>query len=485
MQSTAVGRPAALQQGGPIAEPSGRAWAVLGITSLGVYMVFLDSSIANIAFPAISATFHGTSRADLSWVLNAYSIVFAALLLASGRVADLMGRRRIFFAGLLVFVLASLGCGLAPTLPALIAARAVQAVGGAMLLPASLALLLPEFPIGRRSFAVGIWGAVGAVAVASGPSLGAVIVQYAGWRWAFLLNAPVGLAAWLLGRRRLVEARDGQVSGLPDAIGVVLLTAGVGAVALGVVEGPEWGWGDLRVAGSLVVAAVLIPAVVLRSRHHPRAVLDLALFRVRSFTIANLATLVFAAGFAALILGNVLFLTSVWHYEIIRAGLAVTPGPLLAAATAPFSGRLADRIGHRGPLVAGSLIFSAGALLFRLDVGDTPAYAADWLLPMTLTGIGVGLTFPTLGSAAAAALPAARFGAGSAAQSTARQLGFVLGVSALVALIGTPVAAAALAAAGRGWTFAACSGLASALLCAFVGSTLAHRDAAVLRESGG
>src|SRR5215470_4487615 len=195
--------------------PTSRRWLVLLVTSLGIFMVFLDGTIVNIAFPAIRRSFPTASLATLSWVLNAYTIVFAALLLSSGRIADLVGRRRVFFLGLLVFCAGSAACGAAPTDTVLIAARAVQAIGASLMLPASLALVLAEFPPTMRATAVGVWGAVGAVAAASGPSLGGLIVDRIDWRWAFFINLPIGLAAWLAGRRVLLEARDESATRWP------------------------------------------------------------------------------------------------------------------------------------------------------------------------------------------------------------------------------------------------------------------------------
>jgi len=458
-------------------------WKVLIVTSLGVFMVFLDGTIVNIAFPAIHRSFPSTPQASHSWVLNAYNIVFAALLLASGRIADITGRRRIFFGGLGFFTLGSVLCGLAPAALALDAARALQAIGGAMLLPASLALLLPEFPLSMRATAVGLWGAVGAVAAASGPSLGSVIVQSAGWRWAFLVNAPVGLIGWLAGRHILVESRDPSAGRWPDAAGVVSLSAGMGFLALGIVEGNDWGWSDPRIVAALAASAVLLALCVRRSIVHVAPVIPLALFRVRSFSVANAAAVAFGAAFSAMLLAGVLFLTGVWHYSILRAGLAVTPGPLMAAVFAPIAGRLADRFGHRVVLIPGALLFGAAMLLYEARVGFRPAYLAEWLPAALLSGAGVGLTLPTLGSAAASSLPPARFGAGSAVASTSRQLGFVLGISILVALLGTPDPANALAAFHRAWMFCAAAAATTSIACLALGTTIHGSEPASVPEA--
>ena len=452
-----------------------RRWSILGVTSIGVFMVFLDGTIANVVFPAVRRSFPDATPATLSWVLNAYSIVFAALLLASGRVADVVGRRRVFHLGLAVFVGGSVLCGAAPSIQLLIAARALQAVGGAMLVPSSLALLLPAFPVAMRATAVGAWGAVGAVAAAAGPSLGSLIIDRADWRLVFYVNAPIGLVAWVLGRRILTEGRDPGARRLPDALGVLLVTAAVGLLALGIVEGPDWGWGDARVLGSLGAAAVLGPLAVLRARFHPAPVIDLALFRTRSFSVANAGSLLFGTAFAAMLLCNILFLTGVWHWSILRAGLGVTPGPLMAALTAVPSGRLADRVGHRLLIVPGALVYATGILLLVLRTGTEPQYAAVYLPAILLTGIGVGMTMPTLGSAAAASLPPALFGAGSAVAATSRQVGFVLGVAILIAIVGGSTDVALFHSA---WYFIAACAVATSAVTLFMGRTVPQRLAA-------
>lgn len=447
-------------------------WQVLGVTSLAVFMVFLDGTIVNVAFPALHRSFPVTAPGALSWTLNAYSIVFAALLLAAGRIADARGRRRVFFVGLGVFSAGSALCGLAPGVVLLIGARALQAVGAALLLPAAMALLLPAFPHAMRATAVGLWGAVGAVAAASGPTLGALIIQSAGWRWAFLINVPTGLLAWLSGRRVLADARDPAATDMPDSVGTALLTGGMGLLALGIVQGSAWGWGDPRIIFAFAGAALALVVSVRRSLTHPAPVLPLPLFRVRSFSLANSASLSFSAAFAATLLAGVLFLNGVWHYSLVRTGLAVTPGPLTAAVCAPVAGRLADRFGHRVALVPGALLFAAAMLLFRARVGSDPAYLSAWLPAAVVSGAGVGLTLPTLGSAAVASLPPERFGAGSAVASTARQFGGALGVAVLIALLGAPARGDALAAFDRVWVFAAACAAAAALLCVGLGRTV-------------
>src|SRR3954451_470617 len=329
-----------------------RRWKVLLVTSVAVFMGFLDVTIVNVAFPDIRASFPHSSLASLSWVLNAYNVVFAALLVPAGRVADIVGRRRMFFIGLVTFLAASAVCGAASSVEMLVAARVVQAAGGAILVPTSLGLLLPEFPLEQRATATALWGATGAVAAATGPSLGGVLVHATDWRLVFFVNIPIGPGGLIPARRLLREVKQ-EGGMLPDALGVVLLTLGVAALALGIVKGPDWGWSSARVLGSLAAGLAMLALLVLRSATHRAPVLELSLFRVRSFAVAVSGTFLFSIAFYALLLCNILFLTEVWHYSILKAGFAVTPGPLMAALSAGPGGRLTDRFGARVVAVPG------------------------------------------------------------------------------------------------------------------------------------
>ena len=327
--------------------PPRSPWAVLASTSLAVFAVFLDTTILFVAFPAIRADFSEVSPSTLSWVLNAYTIVFAALLIPAGRLADRIGRRRTFLAAAVLFTVASMLCGLAPTAGLLVAARILQAVGAAALVPSSLALVLQTFPRSKIPVAVAIWGAVGAVAGAAGPTLGAFVVESFGWRWAFFINLPVGIVSYFVGRRVLPEGREANPGRLPDPLGVVLLAGGLALAAFGIVMTDDWGWTSTSFVATMLSAAALVALFVWRCRIVPNPLLDLALFESASFRWANAGTLAFSIGFTAMFLGNVLFLTQVWGFSIMEAGFAISVGPLIVAATAPFFGRLAARVGQR------------------------------------------------------------------------------------------------------------------------------------------
>jgi EmrB/QacA subfamily drug resistance transporter len=443
-------------------DPS-RAWKILAITSFAVFASALDTTILYVAFPDIQKTFADVSRADLSWAINAYTIVFAALLVPAGRLADRIGRRKVFFAGVVIFTLSSALAGAAPSAPALIGARAIQAIGAAALLPSSLALVLGEFPREKRATAVGIWGAVGALAAATGPTLGALIIDAASWRLAFFVNLPIGALTIFLGSRLIRESKDPDAAQRQDLLGIPLLIAGVGALALGIVQSDEWGWGGTRTLAAFAASAVILPLFVLRSATYHSPALDLTLFRNRNFRMANLATASFGIAFAAMFLGTVLFLTNVWQYSILESGLLIAPGPFIAAVVAGPAGRAADRIGHRPMLVAGGLIFAA-ANVWRVLGTDLEREVWDlWIPSLLLTGIGVGLTLPTLSSAAVHGLAPNRFAVGSAVNQTVRQLGAVLGVALVIALLGSPSPAELLEAFDRIFWLLAAGGVATAV----------------------
>jgi EmrB/QacA subfamily drug resistance transporter len=428
---------------------------VLIVASLGAVLAFIDATIVNVAFPDIRRSFSGADFASVSWVLNAYNIVFAAFLVAAGRIADLLGRKRLFEWGVIVFTAASLLCAIAPTLGLLVAFRVIQALGAAIVVPTSLALVMNSFTGERRAHGVALWSAIAAASAGIGPSLGGLLVAASSWRLVFLVNIPIGIATVLLSRRALVESRAPGRRTIPDLAGALLLAAATASLTVGIIKGSEWGWGSPRVVGAFAAAVVLGAMFVYRCTWHRSPMLDLGLLRIRSLAVANLLTLVGAAGFYAYVLCNVLFLTTVWHYSVLQAGLAITPGPFVAAAIAGPAGKLADRIGARWVLFGGGLIWAAGVEMLVQRVGLQPHFLSEWLPTMVVLGLGAGVTFPVVGAVAVASVSGGRFATATGLNSIARQLGAVLGVSLLVAIIGTPSPADVADAFDRGWAFAA------------------------------
>ncbi|MCU1601709.1 MAG: conserved transrane transport protein, partial [Frankiales bacterium] len=446
--------------------------AVLLVASFGAFLAFLDSTIVNVAFPDIQHTFPHSSLSSLSWVLNAYNIVLASFLVAAGRFADLIGRKRMFVWGVAVFTVASVLCAVAGTVGQLVAFRVVQGVGAAMLIPASLALVVEGFELSRRAHGVSLWGAAAAIASGLGPPIGGALVAASSWRLAFLVNLPLGIVAIVLAKRQLVESRSPGRKRLPDLRGALLLASAFGLVTTGAIKGPDWQWQDARTIGCFVLSSLALAGFVASSRAHRVPLIDPALLKVRSFALGNALTVVAGTGFYAYLLTHILFLNYVWGYSLFKAGLAVAPAAFVAAVVASVLGKVADKHGHRLILVPGALVW-AGSLLWYLErVGPTPHFASEWLPGQMLQGLGVGATLPILGSAALARLPkGGGYATASAVVSSARQLGAVLGVAVLVILVGTPTPQTAMAHLRHGWVFAACCLAAVSIGALFLGRT--------------
>jgi EmrB/QacA subfamily drug resistance transporter len=464
----------------PDATPVSRRRVIFVVTALAAFMASLDLSIVNVAFPALERSFPSDPRATLAWVITSYGIVFGSLLVIAGRTADRLGSRRVFFAGLTVFTAGSALCGLAPSVALLVAGRVIQGCGAAALLPASLSLLLAAFPSDRRSQVVALWGGVGALAVATGPSFGAALITVGGWRWAFFVNVPIGAVAWIAGRRVLLQSRPATPGAAPDYLGAMLIALTLSALVLGITEGPTWGWSTAPVIACFAGAVVVGTLFLLRSARHPEPVLDLTLFRARSFSVANAATFLYAMGFFAMLLGNILFLTSVWHYPILEAGLAVTPGPLVVALVSGPAGRMAARVGFRRVLLAGFTVFLAGLVWLATRVGLQHDYLTTWLPGTLIIGLGIGLTFPVLSAAAVSSLHPNRFAVGSAVNQTARQIGGAFGIALLVVILGTPHSPAeALAHFHNLWWYAAAATALSGSACTLI----SHRPRVVVEAT--
>jgi EmrB/QacA subfamily drug resistance transporter len=409
-----------------------------------------------------------TSLSDLSWVLNAYNVIVAALLVPAGRITDRIGRRRVFWLGLALFLFGSVLSGSAASAGELIAARVVQAVGAATLIPASLGLVLAEFPAQRRAMATSVWAAAGAVAAAAGPSLGGVLVESTSWRWAFFVNLVIALGM-LPAQRLLRETRDPASGTTPDLLGAAMLVVAVGALALGIVKAPDWGWTSDRVLAAWSIAVVFAAACASRSTRHPAPVLEPAILRIRTFGTANAALFVFSTGFYALLLGNVLFLTEVWRYSLLDAGFAVSPAAVMAAVAAAAGGRLVERLGSRLVAVPGLMLFFGACLAYHA-VGARPDYVGHWLPAALLSGTAVGLTFAGLTAASVIDLPLSRLATGTAISSCFRQIGAVVGIAGLVAVLGTPGQRALVPAFERAWMGMACTALGAALLASWLPS---------------
>ncbi len=442
--------------------PTARPGQTLIIVCAGVIMASLDLFIVNVALPQISVDLHDPNLGTLSWVLNGYAIIYAALLVLAGRLADQHNRKNGFLLGVAIFTAGSAACGVATSVPMLIAFRLVQAAGGALLTPTSLGLVLASYSAERRGGAVRAWTAAGGMAAALGPVIGGLLVA-ASWRWVFFVNVPIGLAALAIGWRQLPDV-PGHPGLRPDELSAVLITAGVGGLTVGLVRGGPWGWGSAATIGVLAASAILLALFVLRCTRHHNPLIEPGLFRVRTFSGASLATLLFSVSFGAMLLSIVLWMQQVWGWSALRTGLGVAPGPIMVPVfTFLVTGRLLARYGPALVIAAGATLFAAGIAWWALVVGLSQNYLA--ILPgMLVTGMGVGLTLPSLMSTAASSLPPHSFATGSAVVNMLRQVGFAVGVAMLVAVLGNARGSeAALTAFRHGWYATAFVGVAAAV----------------------
>ncbi|MFD9127026.1 MFS transporter [Kitasatospora sp. NPDC059571] len=460
----------------------------VAVVLVAVFMTNLDLWIVNVALPAIGTSFsggaNGPSLGSLSWILNAYAIAFAALLVVAGRAGDRMGQRPVFLAGIAVFTVASLGCALAPDLGVLIVARVVQATGAAAQIPASLALMLATVPAERRTRATRSWAAVGGLAAAAGPVVGGLLVEV-DWRWVFAVNVPIGIAALVAGRAVLPAPAARESGPLPDLLGGLLVILSVAALSGALVQGPGWGWASGRTVLLLAVAVVSGAAFLFRSLRHPRPLFELDLLRLPRFGAANAGSLVFGVAFAILLLSNVLWCQEVWHWSALRTGLALFPGPALVPVVTLLTARAAHRFGH-GPLVAaGGLLFTGGMVWLACFASVTPNYVRDLLPGQMLTGAGIGLALGTLVAAGVQALPGHRAATGSALVNSVRQLSSTIGVAVLVAVVGSRVDAASAHAFRIVWYAAAALALSTSAIGVHLGRAGSGRTTpAVSKEPG-
>jgi EmrB/QacA subfamily drug resistance transporter len=423
---------------------------VLAIVCGGICLANLDLFIVNVALPNIAQDFGHASLDDMSWVLNAYAIAYAALLVFFGRLAERYRRNISFLLGVGLFTVASAACGAASSVTTLVIFRLVQAAGAALMTPTSIGLLLASFPPERRTHAVRVWTALGGLAAALGPVVGGLLVTVS-WRWIFMVNVPIGLLAIIVGYWKLPEVPGHDVP-RPSPIAAILVSGGIAALILAIVKGNDWGWLSSGTLASLVVAIICLALFAMHCFRSANPFLDPSLFRIGSFAGATLVMAPYSAAFGATLLSVALWSQSGWNLSALQTGLAIMPGPLLVPATSLLvGGRLLKRFGPAAVLTAGILFFGAGLVLYALSISLEPNGLVI-VLGMIPTGIGVGLTFPTLMGVATSGLPASSFATGSGVVNMIRQAALAVGVAIFVAIIGqadTP--AARLAAFDRGW----------------------------------
>ncbi len=442
-----------------------RAWIALAVSTLAALLTTIDISIVNVAFPSMRRDL-GATEAGLSWVLSGYSIASGAFLLLAGRLADQKGRRRLFMIGVAVFMVGSLLSGLAPTTGLLISARLFQGLGASILGPASLAMILPEFPASRRSLVIAVWGASAALGAAVGPTMGALLIDALSWRWIFFVNVPVGCLILATTPRYVRESLDPEARGGFDLVGVPAGTFGVALVLLAVVQGDQWGYTSGATLASAVSGLSLVVLLLVRSARHPNPLLDLSLFRIRSFWSAGVGQMFFITGFIASILFHTLTLQELWGWPVLSAGFGVVVGPALSAILGGPVGVIVDRVGHRNIVVFGALMASVNGIWLRSTVGMESSWATTILPAHLFLGVGVACSFATYASLGLRDVPPARFATAGATLRTLGSIGFASGVAIAIAVFSGARHLGPLAAYQRVWTILSATFLVGAAFCA-------------------
>jgi EmrB/QacA subfamily drug resistance transporter len=409
-------------------------WWVLGALAAAASLGYLDLFSVNVALPSMAEDLGHASLSSISWVLNAYAITFAVLLVPMGRLADHYGRRKFLLSGVSLFVAGSIVSGVAPDLGVMLVGRVIQAVGAAMFLPASLGLLFPSFVPSEQAKVLGVWAGVGAVAAGSGPSIGGVLTAV-DWRLIFAVNVLIGLGSLVVGFRVLPEVKETVASKLPDSLSIVALVATLGLVTFGTVQSGTWGWGDTKTIIILAVAGVALLVTIWRSLTSPRALIEADLFRNAEFSTAALALFMFSLGLAIYLLSSVLYFQDVWHWNAIQTGLGVAPGPLGAAIVALNAGKVIEKYGKSLPAIIGPAMFAIGAASWIVTVKVSPHnYWWGYAPACFLEGCGAGLLQPPL-YAAASSLNADRQTTGSGVLNMANSVGSAIGVAILVTIL--------------------------------------------------
>jgi EmrB/QacA subfamily drug resistance transporter len=422
-----------------------RKWWTLAAVAFGLFMIMLDNTVVNVALPSIEKDLH-ISISELEWIVTAYALVFAALMITGGKLADMYGRRRIFVVGLAIFTLSSLACGFAPSSSFLIGARAVQGAGAALMNPATLSIITATFPPKQRGQAIGIWAGVSALALAIGPLVGGLIVDNINWNWIFFVNVPVGAAGIVASQIFISESRDTSHEQRLDVPG--LLTSGLGlfAVSYALIEGNQKGWSSPEIISFFVASAVLLVGFVLLERHQRLPMLDLSLFRIGAFAGANTVAMLVSLGMFGVFFFVSLYVQNILGYSPTKAGAVFLPMTVLIILVAPIAGRLSDRIGSRW-LMGGGMTLLSGSLLLYQRVG---LHSTFWtLLPaMLLGGVGMAMTMSPMTSAAMGAVPIDKAGVGSGVLNSFRQVGGSLGIALIGAILATYLHHPARSAAG-------------------------------------
>ena len=418
--------------------PENRKWLTLFAVAFGLFMIMLDNTVVNVALPSIRKDL-GISISELEWVVNGYALTFGVLLLTGGKLADMLGRRRIFMIGLVIFTASSFFCGFASSAGVLIVARVVQGTGAALMNPATLSIITATFPPRQRGTAIGIWAGVSAMALAFGPLVGGVITEHVNWSWVFYINVPIGILGLIAARVFIDESRDMGEQRL-DPLGLVTSAAALFALTYGLIESNKRGWGDPLVLGCFAVAAVLFLAFFFVERRQRLPMLDLNLFRNRSFASANTVMLLIGLAMFGVFFFVSLYVQNVLRYSPVQAGATFLPMTMCIIFLAPIAGRLADKIGPRALMVPGLALVTVSLILFSIQDESSTFWT---LLPaLFIGGVGMAMSMAPTTTAAMHAVPVDKAGVGSAVINSMRQVGGSIGLALIGALVATQFNAA-------------------------------------------
>ena len=416
--------------------PENKKWWTLGAVSVGLFMIMLDNTVVNVALPSMERSLNLT-LSELEWVVAGYALTFAAFMLTGGKLADLLGRRLIFMVGLAIFTGASLACGFAPNGGFLIGARVVQGLGGALMNPATLSIIVATFAPKQRGQAIGIWAGVSALALAIGPLAGGLITQHLNWSWIFFINVPVGALAIVVAQLVIRESRDTSAEQSIDLPGLATSVGFLFALSYALVEGNRHGWTSPEILGLFAGSVALLAAFVLLEHRQRLAMLDLSLFRIGAFTGANVVAMLVTLSMFGVFFFVSLYVQNILHYSPTQAGATFLPMVLLISFIAPISGRLSDRIGSRWLMGGGMTLLGISLLLYE-RVG---VHSNFWTLlpPMIVGGVGMAMTMSPMTSAAMGAVPVEKAGVGSGVLNSFRQVGGSLGIAVMGAIVAASI----------------------------------------------
>ncbi len=411
---------------------SRRKWLVLAVISFALFMILLDVTIVNIAIPHIMKSLNA-GLSSVEWVINVYTLVFAVLLLTMGKLGDLFGRKRLFMIGLAIFTLASLACSLSPNLAVLVLARGIQAIGSAAMMPATLSILNVEFAGGQRGLALGVWGAISGAATALGPIIGGSLVDAFSWQYIFVINIPIGIFAFIAAMLIVRESKDPNTDRHIDIPGVLLISAALFCLTFALVQGQSYGWTSVTILSLFAGALAGLVAFIILELRTARPLAQLRLFKNPSFAAGNFIGIVIHFGLIGVIFLVVLYLQIVLGLKALQSGLWLLPMPLVLMLVAPFAGRLTDKIGGRWILMVGTL-FSALGIFLLSQLANVNAWT-DLLPPLLVCGAGMGLVMAPVTTVVMASVPVQQSGMGAGILATCRQIGSVLGISLLGAIL--------------------------------------------------